>query len=100
MDREDFRRELGRRLASGRKYRGLSQPELAEVTGLKKSSISRWERGESPIDVEALLALAQALEVGIAELLAYDGDGGDPDRPTVAWPTRASANGQPQHQAA
>ena len=49
MDRDEFRRELGRRLASGRKYRGLSQPELAEVTGLKKSSISRWERGESPI---------------------------------------------------
>lgn len=40
MDRDEFRQELGRRLASGRRYRGFSQPELAEVTGLKKSSIS------------------------------------------------------------
>lgn len=97
MDRVGFRQELGRRLAAQRRYRELSQPELAELTGLKQSSISRWERGETPIDVEALLVVAEALQVGVAELLASEDD---PDRPTVAWPTRASSNRQRQRQAA
>jgi transcriptional regulator with XRE-family HTH domain len=99
MDREGFRRELGRRIAAQRRYRELSQPELADLTGLKKSSISRWERGEAPIDVEALLAIAEVLEVGVADLLA-SGDEGDPNRPTVAWPTRAWSDGELQDQVA
>jgi len=87
-DRQGFRRELGRRIAAQRRYRELSQPGLSEATGLTKSSISRWERGEAPIDVEALLAIADILQVAVTSLIP-------PADPTLGrsltWPLEGEA---------
>lgn len=40
--------ELGRRLGSLRKSRGLTQAEAAEQAGLDRMTVSRAERGENP----------------------------------------------------
>ena len=52
-----------------RELRGLTQAELAGVVHREPLAISRWERGESPIDsnAEALIRLHAIEKLEIAE---------------------------------
>lgn len=50
---------LGRRLASVRKARGLTQAEAADQAGLDRTTVSRAERGDNP----NLLTLVRLLRV-------------------------------------
>ena len=45
MDRTEFLSSVGRRIAKARKSAGISQAELAELTDLSVSCISKIERG-------------------------------------------------------
>lgn len=45
-----------------RKARGLSQKELAELTGTTQSSIARLESGGRPPRIDTLLRIAEALD--------------------------------------
>jgi transcriptional regulator with XRE-family HTH domain len=57
-------------LLSIREELGLSQTEMADKLGLHQSTISRFERGELPVDKRTLLA-AQAL---LAQAQPADGE--------------------------
>lgn len=60
---------FGKRVASLRKERDLSQKELAAALSKSESWVSQVERGVIPVDrLSALQALADALEVSVAEL--------------------------------
>ncbi len=48
--------------------------QLAEVTGLSKGHLSRFERGEKSLSVAALMRLAQALGTSVSFLLGEDVD--------------------------
>jgi transcriptional regulator with XRE-family HTH domain len=39
--------EIGRRIAQARRDRGLTQKQLAELTGVKERSVQAWEQGET-----------------------------------------------------
>jgi transcriptional regulator with XRE-family HTH domain len=64
-----FRRSLGKRLRLLRLVRELSQAELAEAAGLTRNQVSAFERAAQGLDVVALMGLAAALRVPVAELL-------------------------------
>lgn len=74
-------RELGQAIAYYRKYRGLSQEELAERVGLSRNHISAIEapnvfRG---ISMDAVFSISKVLEVDAYRLLQFstlrpDGD--------------------------
>jgi DNA-binding XRE family transcriptional regulator len=49
-------------LAGRRTERGLSQRELAELTGTTQSAIARLERGGRPPRIDTLLRIAEALD--------------------------------------
>lgn len=71
-DRIDFSL-VANRLAFARKNSGLSYDQLAEKTGLAKSTLQRYEKGSIrnlPIDV--VPTLASALEVSQSFLLGLD----------------------------
>ena len=57
------------KLAALRKSRGLTQTELANICGWKKSTISDYERGERNPNIEKLKILATALQCTITELI-------------------------------
>lgn len=57
------------KLAQMRKQRNLTQTELAEKCGWKKSTISEWERGTRNPNIEKLQILAHALDCTITELI-------------------------------
>lgn len=62
-------KELGIKIRNARKIKNLTQEELASKIGLKKSVISRYERGNRVPRTVKLKALAEALDLKIEELL-------------------------------
>ena len=61
-------------IREARKRAGLTQAALAERIGLDQSGVSRIERGERPVTVDVLVAIARALGVPPAALLEDVGD--------------------------
>ncbi|MDR0220022.1 MAG: helix-turn-helix domain-containing protein [Lachnospiraceae bacterium] len=56
-------------ISAMRKQNGLTQAELAEKIGVTYKAVSRWETGRGFPDVSILLALSEALNVSVLELL-------------------------------
>lgn len=53
-------------VAARRAERGLSQRELAELTGTTQSAIARLERGGRPPRIDTLLRIADALDCDLS----------------------------------
>jgi transcriptional regulator with XRE-family HTH domain len=60
--------KFGQRIRMLRKERGLSQEDLAELSGLDRTYISGIERGVRNVALRNIEALAQALGVSISDL--------------------------------
>jgi transcriptional regulator with XRE-family HTH domain len=58
-----------RGLRQARQRQGLSISQLAEMTGLRRESISRFEHGQEEPQPYALRRLSTVLETPLAELL-------------------------------
>jgi transcriptional regulator with XRE-family HTH domain len=65
----DIRTVLGRRVRRLRNEAGLSQASVAEHCGIFRTYLSRIENGTANPTVTVLVALATALDVGLADLL-------------------------------
>ncbi len=60
---------LSDNIKSLRKNKGYTQEELADRINVVRQTVSKWEKGLSVPDAEALQKLADVLEVDIKELL-------------------------------
>ena len=64
-----------------RKAKGMSQEKLAELVGVSRQSISKWESGETIPELERLVELSRIFEVTTDYLLKpffiYSGSGPD-----------------------
>ena len=69
MSRSDPRMTNESKLARMRIARGLTQPQLAEMTGCTQADISRWERGTHAMGSRRLAQIAQALECRIEDII-------------------------------
>lgn len=66
--------ELYERIKERRKALGISQQELAELTGYTdRSSIAKIEKGEVDLPQSRILAFAQALNTTTTDLMGDDG---------------------------
>lgn len=68
---------LGQRVRLLRKQRDLTIKELADHTHLSPRFITQLEAGKGNIAVSRLASIAQALQIGLAELLTNVGTNGD-----------------------
>lgn len=59
---------LGRAIQEARDKRGLTQEALSLETGVHRNYIGGIERGERSPSVEAIIKLAAALDVSLADL--------------------------------
>ena len=57
-----FFAQIAEQVAAQRKALGLSQKEMAELTGTTQSAIARLESGGRPPRIDTLLKLAHALD--------------------------------------
>lgn len=72
MTKEDFSKHLSNLLEE----RGLSQADLAELTGIRASTISDWINGKYLPKQDKRLLIAKALDISPDRL--YLGDDGEP----------------------
>ena len=57
-----------------RKYKRLTQEELAEKVGVSRQAIAKWEAGETMPDLEKSRLLAEIFEVSLDDLANYEKD--------------------------
>ena len=60
--------EFNDRILQARKIRGLSQENLAELIGVSRQAVSKWETGEAMPDLEKLITLCRVLELDMEYL--------------------------------
>lgn len=56
-------KDIGRRIAALRCERGWTQLELAEMIGVDRHTVSKWESGSSELSLDAWFALSQLFGV-------------------------------------
>jgi transcriptional regulator with XRE-family HTH domain len=65
----DMRRLVGRNFARIRREKGLTQEQIADLSGFSQQYLSGLERGRRNPSVVTLYNIAQALEVSHLDLL-------------------------------
>lgn len=60
---------FGEKIVFLRKSKGMSQDQLAELLGVTRQSVSKWERGEVVADTDRVLALSRLFGVSCDYLL-------------------------------
>lgn len=78
---------LGAILQTKRSERGLSQEKLAELVGVSRQAVSKWELGDAVPDTDKLIPLAKALGVTVDEL-----QGNSPEEPETETPNTTSVS--------
>lgn len=63
---------IGKRLKEVRKYRGLTQADLAKKIGVSLGSIKKWEQDQVDPNTNALISICVALEVSTDYLFGRD----------------------------
>lgn len=66
-----MKEEIGKRVQDARTKAGFTQELLAEKSNVSSSVISRLETGRTMVSIDKLYRIAQALNVGLQDLL-YD----------------------------
>ena len=61
--------KIGIFLQQLRKEKGLTQEQLAEMTGVARRTVSRWETGNNLPDIDILIRLSDLYAVDLRELL-------------------------------
>lgn len=81
----DNQHNIGAQVAYWRRRRGMSQRVLAGLAGMSQPYLSQIESGRRPVERRAtLVALANALDVAVADLTGQPGDPTDPVRAAAA----------------
>ncbi len=63
--------KIGEKIKSKRKERDLTQEELANILGVSKAAVSKWENSESYPDITLLPQIAQLFHITMDELFDY-----------------------------
>jgi transcriptional regulator with XRE-family HTH domain len=82
--------DIGRRLRQRREARGLSLRALAERVGVTASLLSQIETGQVNPSVDTLFALAEGLQMSVAEFFSSDASAGPRGHAASAAPQSRS----------
>ena len=80
---------IGETIQRLRTKRRLSQEQLAELVGVSRQAVSKWELNTALPDTDKLVPLARALGVSVDELLGncFEDNGGGPPQPEQKKPS-------------
>ena len=68
---DNLQKKFGAKLAYVRKLKKLSQMKLAEIVDMNFNYIGQIERGEANVTIQAMIVLANALDVEMKELFDF-----------------------------
>ena len=63
--------KIGQKIKAKRRERELTQEELANILGVTKAAVSKWENGESYPDITMLPQIAQLFRITMDDLFDY-----------------------------
>lgn len=63
--------KIGEKIRAKRRERGLTQEELANILGVTKAAVSKWENEDSYPDITLLPLIAQIFHITMDELFDY-----------------------------
>ena len=80
---------IGETIQRLRTKRRLSQEQLAELVGVSRQAVSKWELNAALPDTDKLVPLARALGVSVDELLGncFEDNGGGTPQPEQKKPS-------------
>ena len=61
--------ELHERIYQLRKEKNMTQQDLADIMGVSRQAVSRWEMGTARPDIDSLIGISQAFGVTLDELV-------------------------------
>ena len=67
-EKEVFFMTLGEKISFLRQEKGISQEKLAELVGVSRQAVTKWENGNANPDTENLIRLAEIFGVSLDEL--------------------------------
>ncbi|MDE5911108.1 MAG: helix-turn-helix domain-containing protein [Clostridia bacterium] len=65
-------KDLGKALKFQRKINNYSQKQLANILGIKQTTLSNWEIGRNEPPIGYLIALADLYDISLDELVERD----------------------------
>ena len=65
MSKEEERMRIGQRIADLRKGQGLTQNDLASMTGMQRNHISRIESGKYSVGFDTLQLIAEQFDMKV-----------------------------------
>lgn len=68
MKNKSARELVGKNLRAHRSRLGISQAAMAELLGVTKLTVGRWERADSAPSLDQLDEIAAALDLGVRAL--------------------------------
>ena len=71
MENVREKRALGSKIQSVRLERGISQRQLALMTGTSRSYLWKIETGTADVGIDVLIRIARALDVPVRELVEF-----------------------------
>lgn len=71
MDNAAEKRSLGARVRTVRERRGVSQRQLALMSGTSRSYLWKLETGQADVGIDVLCRIARALDVPVRELIEF-----------------------------
>ena len=71
MDNAQEKRALGARIVAERTRRGITQRQLALMTGTSRSYLWKIEIGAADVGIDVLIRIARALDVPVRNLIEF-----------------------------
>ena len=72
MSEDKIRENISANIAYYRKKNGYTQKQLAEILGMKNSSVSNWEQGANSPDIEVLFKMCKLFKISVTDLYGCD----------------------------
>ncbi|MDO4429505.1 MAG: helix-turn-helix transcriptional regulator [Atopobiaceae bacterium] len=71
MDNAKEKQSLGSRIVAERTKRGITQRQLALMTGTSRSYLWKIEIGAADVGIDVLVRIARALDVPVRDLIEF-----------------------------
>ena len=71
MDNAKEKQSLGSRIVAERTRRGVTQQQLALMTGTSRSYLWKIEIGAADVGIDVLIRIARALDVPVRDLIDF-----------------------------
>lgn len=71
MDSETEKQAIGSRIRAERDAHGISQRQLALMTGTSRSYLWKIETGAADVGLDVLIRIARALDVRVRDLIEF-----------------------------